>query len=259
MSLERSKISSSLLNILIPGLGHIYWKEYLFGIFIFLIMLIGVILFVVSFFVSLSIWVVMLLLALPMIFYLFTFVDLIKTINLKSPKMKRIKKTFYIFLAVGLLFQFLVPIAPLNFALRNSPSVFTVERSNMSPLFQQGDVLKTSKLAYSVDLFFMKRPILYALPERYDIIQFEDQNGNKKIGIVLGLPGESIEMFDGMLAVNNYAIPNEPPGNLLLQGNIELTDVGEFSILAATLSLGTVDELYQVTLDAVVGKVEKLF
>ena len=66
-------------------------------------------------------------------------------------------------------------------------------------------------------------------------------------------------MFDGILAVNNLPINEDPPGGLFLSGYCELTTVHQYSILVATLNLGTVDNIYQVSLNDVTGKIEKLF
>ena len=81
MKNRKSPVFAIVLNLLLPGLGHIYWGEFLFGVFVFLIMLISVILFFVSFFLSLSLVPKIILLATPLLFYLFTFVDLVKVVR----------------------------------------------------------------------------------------------------------------------------------------------------------------------------------
>lgn len=259
MNFEKSKISAFLLNLLIPGLGHIYWKEYVFGIFVFLIMLIGVMLFFISFFINLTFWVIFVLLTLPVVFYLFTFIDLVKTIRQKSPKLIRTRKTVIIFIVIGLVYQVVIPVAPVNFCIRNFPQYFVVEKNNLSPLYNQGDILKASRIDYLIDIFFIDKPLLHALPKRYDIIRFIDSKGKARVGMVLGLPNEQIEMGEGVLVINGYPDITEPPGNIMLMGDIELTQVGDFSILAATLNLGTVDLLYEISLNDLIGKVDYAF
>ncbi len=259
MRLEKSKFISLLMNLLMPGLGHIFWKEYIFGIFVFLVVLIGIILFFVSFFVDISTLVIAAMLALPIIFYFFTFVDLLKTVKQKSSTTHRTRQTAIIFLVVGLIFQVAAPITPLNFMIRNFPEYFVVEHNNLSPLYAQGDILKADRLAYIVDIFFLEKPLLKDLPQRYEIIRFNDINNKKKVGIVLALPTEEFEMAQGVVVINGNPDINLPPGNLVLMGDIGLTKVNAYSILVATLNLGTIDKIYEIPFKDIIGKVEKVF
>ena len=125
MAFNKSKRGAALLNLLIPGLGHIYWKEYLFGIFIFLVTLIAVILFILSFFITINkavFWIVGLM---PLIFYLFTFVDLFRTIKKKQAGLILNKKTYLYILIFGIAYQLFSPTAPINFFIRNHPELYT--------------------------------------------------------------------------------------------------------------------------------------
>jgi signal peptidase I len=258
MNIGKSKFSAFLMNLILPGLGHVYWKEYIFGLFIFLIMLVAALLVVVSFFIEIPFYGYILILILPAIFYIFTFIDLNKTIDKKND-LKRGTKTAFIFLIAGLLFQLTVPLTPANFAIRNAPEIIIVKNNSMSPMYRQGDITKSSSIAYYLNLFFYDEPIIHHIPYRFDLVRFIDSNGRKANGLVIGLPNENIEMFDGILAVNNIPINEDPPGGLFLSGYCELTTVHQTSILVATLNLGTVDKIYQVSLGDVKGKIEKLF
>ncbi|MEW6412134.1 MAG: hypothetical protein AB1483_06620 [Candidatus Zixiibacteriota bacterium] len=255
---RRSKLFAIILNLLLPGLGHIYWREYLFGIFVFLIMLIASLLFFVSFFLSVSLWVWLLMMALPILFYLFTFIDLVRAVGVKRDKLKPGKKSAVIFLAVGIAYQLLSPSAPVNFGLQNFPDVFVLKDTSLSPIHSEGALLKASRLAYSVDFVFLRKPVLYALPERYDIVRFRGADGGKLNGIVLGLPTEEVEMADGVLVVNGLPDFREPAHGMVLQGDCQLTYVSSYSILVATLNLGRVDTVYMVPLTDVVGEVSKV-
>lgn len=259
MQIEKSKYIALFMNLLLPGLGHIFWKEYIFGIFVFLIVLIGIILFFVSFFIDLSTLIIILMLTLPVIFYFFTFLDLVKTVKQKFGKVKRTRKTALIFLASGFLFQVAAPITPLNFFIRNFPQYFVVEQNNLSPLYHQGDILKADRLAYLVDIFFLEKPLLIDLPKRYEIIRFVDLNNFKNVGIVLALPKEEFEMAQGVIVINGMPDITLPPGNLVFMGDIELTLINEYSILVATLNLGTIDKIYEIPFKDIIGKVEKAF
>ncbi len=242
-----------------PGLGHILWKEYIFGVFVFLIVLIGVILFFVSFFMDLSVLAISAMLTLPLIFYVFTFLDLLKTIKQKSQAVQRSSRTVLIFLSIGILFQIAAPITPLNFMIRNFPEYFVVEHNNLSPLFQQGTILKADRLAYIVDIFFLEKPLLKDLPRRYDPIRFVGEHNVHQVGLVLALPTEEFEMSQGVVVINGNPDINLPPGNLMFMGDIELTRINDYSILVGTLKLGTLDKIYEIPFKDIIGKVEKVF
>ncbi len=259
MMFRRSKFFAVILNLLLPGLGHIYWREHLFGIFVFLIMLIASLLFFVSFFLSVSFWIWLVMMALPILFYLFTFIDLLRAVGVKRDLVKHSSRTALIFLAVGIVYQLLSPSAPVNFGLRNFPEIFEVKDSSLSPIYSEGKMLKASRLAYAVDLIFIRKPVLYNLPTRYDVVRFKDAQGRKLNGIVLGLPTEEIEMVEGVLVVNGLPEFNEPGRGLVLRGDCELTSVASYSILVATLNLGMVDTVYMVPLADVIGKVSEIF
>jgi len=259
MNIGKSKAAAFLLNLILPGLGHIYWKEFIFGIFIFLIMLVAALLVVVSFFIEIPIYGYVLILLLPTIFYIFTFVDLDKTIDKKKSILKKTSKNVVIYIAAGLMFQLLVPITPANFGIRNVPEVFIVKNNSLAPMYRQGDIIKSSNLPYFLNLFFFDKPIIHHIPNRFDLIRFIDSKGEKTNGLVLGLANEQIEMLDGILVVNDYPVNENPPGGIFLSGYCELTTVHQHSILVATLNLGTVDKIYQVPLNEVKGKIEKLF
>lgn len=259
MKNRRSPVFAIVLNLLLPGLGHVYWSEILFGVFVFLIMLIAVILFFVSFFLSLSFWPKLALLALPLLFYLFSFIDLVRTVRTKPGPRWRGRRAVAVFLVVGVAYQFLSPLAPGNFFLRNRPETFVLEDTGLSPLYSPGEPLKASRLAYSVDVFFLKKPILHTLPARYDIVRFTDADGRRRNGLVIGRPSEEIQMVDGVLVVNGMADFGDPPGGIVLWGDCPLTSVDSYSIMVATLSLNRVDQVFMVPLDAVIGKVDKVF
>ncbi len=253
------RVTAFALNLGIPGLGHVYIKEFMFGSFVFLVMLIGAILFFVSFFLTLSFWPKVLLLGLPVIFYLFTFIDLYRASGIKAAAGSRSVRSTLIFVAIAVLYQTLTPIAPLNFGIRNSPEIFIVDDNSLSPVYSQGTVLKASRLAYFVDIAFIKRSVVYKLPSRYDLVRFTDDQGRPRHGIVLGLPGEDVLMVDGVLIINDLPDFNDPPGGLVLTGDWPLTSVEGYSILVATLYLGRVDTAYDVSLADIVGRIDKLF
>jgi hypothetical protein len=255
----RSLSYNILLHLLLPGLGHLLWREYLFGIFIFLVTLLASVLFIVSLFVHVPPVAALVLYALPLLFYAFTFVDLTRTVRAKRKKTLPGRKAAIIFLLVGVVYQLLSPIAPVNFSLRNLPEIFIQEDNRLSPLYSEGDLLKASRLSYVVDVFVVNRPILHALPKRYDIVRFTDSSDRHINGIVVGLPGEEIEIADGVIVANGFPDIGDAPGGIILSGEWPLTSVGGYSILVATLNLGRIDKVYEVSLTELIGKVGRLF
>ena len=252
----KSRFSAIILNLLLPGLGHIYWRETGFGIFVFLIMLTASMLFFVTFFISLPAYAIILMTALPAIFYFFTFVDLVRVVKAKSSSVKQNSRRIILFLIIGVVYQLLVPLAPGNFGIRNRPVLFTLQTNDFSPLFRKGELLKASRLAYVVDIFFLKKPVLHALPRRYDVVRYSDSTG-VRTGIVIGLPGEQIEIAEGVVVVNGFPDIHRPAGNLELLGEWPETSAQTYSVLAATLQMGRIVNVQDVPMSAVIGRVEE--
>ena len=136
MQLKRNLIIAWLLNLLLPGLGHFYYKEFSFGLFIYLITLLASVLFVAMFFVPLPWYAELLIFWLPILFYLFTFVDLTRTAKLKRTNFNRSRRGLVLFLVVGLGYQILAPPAAINFGWRNRPEIYTTE-STEGPVQQK--------------------------------------------------------------------------------------------------------------------------
>ena len=247
-----------LANILIPGLGHVIRGEVLFGIFVFLVMLIAVVLFVVSLLVPIPPLAKSLLLGLPLLFYAFTFLDLARSIRFKPVSQTVTRKLFSWIILIGILYQLLSPAAPVNFALNNLPELFIQPDNHLSPIFTKGEFLKASRISYFVNLAILDRPVVYSLPSRYDIVRFLNGDNLPLSGIILGLPGEDIQVAEGVVIVNTYPDTQNGPAGLALQGDWPLTRVDDYSILVATVNLGVVQNVYQVPFRKVVGKVGKL-
>ncbi|MFZ1684502.1 MAG: hypothetical protein WAU88_10290 [Candidatus Zixiibacteriota bacterium] len=245
-------------HILLPGLAHALYREYLFGLFIFLIMQLGVALMVVSYLVDMPVLAKWLLLGLPFVFYLFSFVDLRRTVREKSEKMTLRGAPLVVALLAALCFQMLAPVSLGNFAWRNRPELFTGMTSDYSPYVTRGNYSTTNRLAYLVDIPFMDRPLLHALPERFDLIRYLDSTGERKLGLVVGFPGEDVSCTDGILTAGDIitALPQLRAGNL--SGSWPLTLVDDRSILVADVKLGTVNSVSQISVATLIGRVGRL-
>jgi len=102
------------------------------------------------------------------------------------------------------------------------------------------------------------RPI-GSLPDYFEAVRFDDASGRRITGIVVGLPGEFVEIQQGQLIVNSRPEFPRNPGSIAFGGDWPLTVTPENSILAATLNLGRVDAVHQVSLVSLTGKVNRLF
>ncbi|HUV31561.1 MAG TPA: S26 family signal peptidase [Acidobacteriota bacterium] len=250
---------SAILHLLFPGLGYLFWKEYAFGIFVFLIMLLASVLFFVSFLVSVPWHLKLVLMSLPLVFYLFSFFDLAKAVGMRRAKLRRSGRAAMVFLLLALVYQFLAPSAPGNFVIRNLPDVYVMNHNRLGPLFRRGEVLTANRLAYSANLVFFNYPVYHSLPAYFDVVRFADRDDRKYTGLVVGLPGDRIEMSGGTLIVNGRPEYHQFGNAFGLAGDWPLTAAQDNSILVATVNLGTIDSVHQVSLLALIGKVDRLF
>lgn len=251
--------TSLVLNLLWPGLGHWYCAELLFGLFVFLVTLMATILYLVALFIELPFVAKLFIFGLPILFYLFSFVDLARTARNRSKNFARSRKATIVFLLIAAAYQLFSPIAPVNLGLMNLPEVFRMEDSSLSPVFAKGDLLKANHLKYYVRSYLLDGPLWYAPPARYDIVRFVDSDGRHRTGMLLGLPGERIVIVEGVVVVNDLPDFSEPPSGLVLSGDWPLTDAGDMSMLIATFRLGEIDNVHDVSLSGLVGRVSRLF
>jgi hypothetical protein len=246
-----------ILNLLCPGLGHAFWKDYSFGVFVFLVMLLSAVLGLVSFLLALSVWAKLALFGLPFVFFVFTFADLRRAIRTRKTT-SRTSRTTAAFLIGAIVWQCLSPLAPVNFAVRNSPELFRLQDNSLSPRFHKGDLLWSNALAYRVAIFFVSRPVLYALPQHGEIVRFVDSAGHRGVGVAIGLPDEQVELSEGILMVNGMPEDVTAMFGTPVSGKVPLTEVERTSILVATIRLGSINQVYQVPVTDILGKVRRL-
>ena len=134
--------------------------------------MLGAIVFFLSVLVSLPLAAKIVLLGLPLIFYLLTLVDLGRSVNKKPTRKVRSRPAAAVFLLVGLLFQLAAPIAPANYLLRNRPHVFRVETNALSPWLTRGDHALSSALCYRANVFFVDSPIYLQYPRPGRVVRF---------------------------------------------------------------------------------------
>ncbi|WP_026909229.1 signal peptidase I [Paucisalibacillus globulus] len=104
--------------------------------------------------------------------------------NLENDEQKKASWGSWAFFLVSLVILFVI--------FRFIIGVITISGDSMNPTLEDGDILLTSNLFYTVD--------------RNDIIIFRDENGFNVIKRVIGLPNDTIAIQDGIVSVNGEMI-----------------------------------------------------
>lgn len=255
MNVARRRAIAWILNLLAPGLGYVFLREYVFGLFVFLITLLGVITCVALMILRLPTWSEIVLLGLPTLFYLFTFVDINRTVKRVPRRPNDSLRAAVVLLLVGLAYFSFAPSGIGNLVWRNRPEFFVLHDSTLAPRYSQGDLVLVNSLEYYVDVAVVDHPIMHAMPSRLDIIRYRDDDGNAETGVVLGLPGEEVEVITGVLIVNGVIYEGLSPTGMRMTGDLPLTQVGSRSILVAEFRLGSLVRAKQVELTQIRGKV----
>jgi Ca2+/Na+ antiporter len=243
-----------LLQLLLPGLGHIIAREYLFGLFVLLVMLLASVLAVAVFFVEISRWGAVLLMAVPVLFYIFTFADLKKHVS-KTDNYKISKLKGYLFLGIGIGYQLFAPSSPLNVLWHNHPTLVVADESYAPPTIRKDDWLLVNRAEYILELAYLSQPLIHKVPERYEFVYFASNRERREIGLVLGFAREQIEISDSLLMVDGIPDFDIPPRGVALTGEWPLTFVDDGSMLIATLHFGRIDRLEMVSATHLIGRI----
>lgn len=102
---------------------------------------------------------------------------------------------------------------------------FSIPSGSMLPTLQIGDYVIVTKFAYGVRMPFTNEMLWQrGVPERGDVIVFERPTppAENLIKRVVGLPGETVEIRDGIVWIDGKAQPRE-----LLQANAPIDDYDE--------------------------------
>jgi len=255
---RHSQFLAALLNLLLPGLAHFLWGDRLFGVFVFLIMVLAAVLAATSLLLPLPTLAVVVLLGLPVMFYVFSFGDLAKLISRKRSKFEISAFAVRAALGLGILYQLLAPTAAVNFGIRNAPELFVVANDNLTPLLPPGKLVAASSISYFVNIPFINRPIFHALPERCDVVRYQADNGRRRVGVVIGLPGENVTVDSGLIEVNGFPSGEQLPKGLDA-GSLPLTTVDDYSILVGDFDYGKIVSANQVSLADLTGKVRRFY
>ena len=115
---------------------------------------------------------------------------------------------------------------------------FNIPSGSMEPTLLIGDYLFVSKFSYGysrysfpIDLSFIHGRIWEGVPKRGDIVVFRPprEPDTDFIKRVIGLPGDKVQMKDGVLYINGNPVPREPAGTWAGEGRFgDNTPVPQF-------------------------------
>ena len=117
-------------------------------------------------------------------------------------------------LVVGWIVDIAVVISIAWFAVFAMGTQIRVSGQSMEPVLSQNEKVLMNRLSYRV-----------MRPKRYDIIVFEKETGNYNIKRVIGLPGETVQIKDGYIYINNEKL--DAPNDL---GKAALAGLAEYPI-----------------------------
>ncbi len=104
-------------------------------------------------------------------------------------------------LVVGWIVDIAVVISIAWFAVFAVGTQIRVSGQSMEPVLSQGEKVLMNRLSY-----------LIIHPRRYDIVVYEKESGNYNIRRVVGLPGETVQIKDGFIYINDEKL--DAPGEL---------------------------------------------
>jgi hypothetical protein len=249
----------ALLNAVLPGAGHLYWREYLFGTFVLLVMIIASVLFFFSFLVELPPTIKVVLFGLPIVFYGFTFVDLWRAVRRSDRRKTHSSTVALAFLFTSLIVCLIVPLSPVNFVIQNCPQIVNEGDVQLGRKSDGKAICLVDRSAYRVNLFFLDEPFPRRSPTRWDLVRYYDQSQMARTGLVLGFSSEDVTAFNDSLFVDGFAVDRPDALSLGTGGQVPLTHIDPGCILVATLNQGAIDTTYQISPRDVIGKVHRLF
>lgn len=112
---------------------------------------------------------------------------------------------------------------------------FSIPAGSMEPTLLIGDNFFVNKFSYGwsrysfpLDAGFAGR-VMGAAPKRGDLVVFKlpRDNATDYVKRIIGLPGDEIEMVDGVLHINGAVVPKEPAGEFSPNGRVHAIPVYE--------------------------------
>lgn len=98
---------------------------------------------------------------------------------------------------------------------------FTIPSPSMEPLLRAGDYIFVTKFDYGISRFsipfnppLFRGRLFFSEPKRGDVVVFKLPSDTKKdyIKRLIGLPGDRVQVHEGILYLNDVAVPTEDIG-----------------------------------------------
>ncbi len=126
--------------------------------------------------------------------------------------------------AVGWIVDIIVMIALAWFVVDSFGTQVTISGQSMTPGLSGGDVVLVDRLRYS-----------FTDPQRLDVIVFVREDGRTNVKRVIGLPGETVQIADGLIYIDGQPMEAEESlCHVSLAGLAErpvILDEGEYFVL----------------------------
>lgn len=87
---------------------------------------------------------------------------------------------------------------------------FVMSGSSMKETILDQDMVLVDKISYQL-----------SMPKRFDIILFEDADGIRSVKRIIGLPGETVQIIDGVVLINGEPLANEVIGDIQVAGRAQ--------------------------------------
>ena len=118
---------------------------------------------------------------------------------------------------------------------------FNIPSSSMVPTLLVGDYIIATKYDYgysSSSLFlpagFFNGRLFESLPELGDVVVFRMSNGDYYVKRVMALPGDTIQVREGVVYINDIAVPRVLKGSMVFRLRARVADLYEETLPGGT-------------------------
>lgn len=127
---------------------------------------------------------------------------------------------------------------------------FVVSGSSMKETILDQDMVLVDKLSYQI-----------GMPKRFDIILFECADGTRSVKRIIGLPGETVQIVDGVVLINGTPLESELLGSIQVAGCAQepvVLDEESYFVLGDNPSFSEdsrFENIGNITRSSIIGKV----
>lgn len=127
---------------------------------------------------------------------------------------------------------------------------FVMSGSSMKETILDQDMVLVDKISYQL-----------GMPERFDIILFEGADGTRSIKRIIGLPGETVQIIDGIVLINGEPLESELFEDIQVAGRAQepvMLDEESYFVLGDNPSFSEdsrFENVGNITRSSIIGKV----